>query len=374
MKSIAILVLHLQHGGIERQTVSLANELAKSYSVSIISTYSMLAPPAYEISPDVSVRYLIDGKPNREEFLNCVRSGRVFSALKEGLRSVSILRRKKRLMIREVKKTASDGLFSTRLEFARILSRHAPKGVVRITQEHVCRMSGKYAKSVSDAMNGIDRLVVMTEAAREFYSSCLGKNGRTEISVIPNFTDMPRERASLLGRHVIAVGRLHPEKNLGALVEAFSKVAKKIPDADLTIVGDGPERKMLEDMALSLGISDRFRITGMVSGPETEKIMRDSDIMVMTSREECFPMVIIEAFSSGLPVVAFDVPFGPHSMIIDGHNGILVPFGDTDRMASEIACLLEDRQRLESIGKNALDSSAQYSKEAVMPLWKAFFG
>ncbi|MBP5236300.1 MAG: glycosyltransferase [Clostridia bacterium] len=374
MKSITILVLHLQHGGIERQTVSMANELAKSYSVSIISTYSMLAPPAYEVSPDVSVKYLIDGKPNREAFLDSVRSFRVFSAIKEGIRSVSILRRKKRLMIREVKKTSSDCLFSTRLEFAEILSRYAPEGVVRITQEHVCRMSGKYARSVSNAMRGIDRLVVMTEAAKEFYSSCLGSNGRTEISVIPNFTDMPRKGAALLGRHVIAVGRLHPEKNLGALVEAFSKAAEKIPDADLTIVGDGPERKKLEDMALSSGISDRFRITGMVSGPEAEKMMRDSDIMVMTSLAECFPMVIIEAFSSGLPVVAFDVPFGPRSMISDGKNGALVPFGDTDRLASEIVSLLEDRQRLRSMGENALDSASRYSKETVMPLWMALFG
>ena len=79
-KKITILMLHLLHGGIERQTAIFANELVKKYQVEIISTYSMKKEPAYPLDKRISIKYLIDDAPNRNEFkvaikrLNILRS------------------------------------------------------------------------------------------------------------------------------------------------------------------------------------------------------------------------------------------------------------------------------------------------------------
>ena len=108
MKSVTILLLHMLHGGIEKQTVTLANELCKSYKVNIISTYSMKSAPAYPLDDRIAVKYLIDDKPNKDEFKAAVRSKNIIKIFKEGFKSFSILRKKKKLMIKEIKNLDCD--------------------------------------------------------------------------------------------------------------------------------------------------------------------------------------------------------------------------------------------------------------------------
>ena len=74
MKKITILLLHMQHGGIEKQTITFANELIKRYNVEIISVYSMKKNPAYEVDEKVKITYLIDDAPNRNELKTAIAS------------------------------------------------------------------------------------------------------------------------------------------------------------------------------------------------------------------------------------------------------------------------------------------------------------
>ena len=74
MKKIVLLLLHLQHGGIEKQTITFANELSKKYDVEIISTYSMRKTPAYDVNSNIHIKYLMDDAPNRDEFKSAVKS------------------------------------------------------------------------------------------------------------------------------------------------------------------------------------------------------------------------------------------------------------------------------------------------------------
>ena len=90
-------MLHLQHGGIEKQTITLANELSREYEVEIISTYSMNQPPAYEINDRVKVKYLMDTHPNRKEISEAIKSKNPFELLKQGFKAVKILILKNRL-------------------------------------------------------------------------------------------------------------------------------------------------------------------------------------------------------------------------------------------------------------------------------------
>ena len=90
-KKIIILMLHLQHGGIEKQTITFANELSKKYDVEIVSTYSMHKEPAYEAASNIRIKYLIDDAPNRDEFKSAVRNRKVKDIIKEGIKAVKIL-------------------------------------------------------------------------------------------------------------------------------------------------------------------------------------------------------------------------------------------------------------------------------------------
>ena len=101
MKKIKILMLHLNHGGVEKQTITMANALSSDYEIEIISFYKMAEKPSYLINKDIKIKYLYDGKPNRVEFKNYLKERKLFKAFKEGLKSIKILYLKVSLIIWE---------------------------------------------------------------------------------------------------------------------------------------------------------------------------------------------------------------------------------------------------------------------------------
>ncbi len=371
MKKLTILMLHLQHGGIEKQTITLANALSADYDVEIISTYSMQAAPAYAISPQVAVRYLIDGKPNKAEFREAVTSKNIFKILREGFRAVKILYQKKHRMIRAIKALQSDYVLSTRIEFAQMLSDHAPKDVMTLTQEHLHNDDAAYVARVRKAFRNLDYLVVLCKGSKENYTRWLEDNSRIKIVEIPNMLEeIPAEKATLSGHRLVAVGRLHPVKNFETLLEVFHLVVQAIPDATLTIVGGGEEYVSLQKQVETLRLEKSVRITGMVDAAQVRQYMLASDLYVMTSHTECFPMVLLEASGVGLPLVAFDVPVGPKAIIHPGENGYLIPYPCQDEMAQTLIRLLRSPEDLAALGAAGKQYAYQYTPERIVPFWR----
>lgn len=374
MKSITILLLHMQYGGIEKQTISLANELCKKYRVRIVSTYSMKAEPAYTVDPRVEVQYLIHDRPNRDAFVQALKGKRLWKAFCQGLKAARILYLKKKRMIGAIKKLDTDYVLSTRIEYADMLSRYAPKGVVTITQEHLHDDSPAYVDWVKKAFRNLDYLVVLSQGSGENYGKWLEENRKIRLVEIPNILEaVPAESAPLQGNRLVAVGRLHPVKDFGTLLEVFARVRKQVPDATLALLGDGEERETLVARAEELGIGDAVEFKGMLSKERVTEEMLRSDVYVMTSLTECFPMVLLEAESCGLPLVSFDVPVGPRRILEDGVNGALIPDREIDRMADAIAELLQNREKLAAFGRASKEKSYQYTAEKIMPLWDALF-
>ena len=374
MKKITILMLHLQHGGIEKQTITLANQLCRHYEVEIISTYSMKTIPAYPVDPRIKITYLMDDKPNKAEIKAAIRSKNPFAMLKQGCKAAKILYLKQHLMVNAIKNLRCDYVLSTRLEFAQMLTDHAPKGIVTMTQEHLHDGSKKYIAKAQKACAGLDYLLVLCDWSRENFTQWLSHNSKIQIVQISNILEsIPAETAALGGSRLVAAGRLHPVKNFETLIDIFQLVHRQIPDASLTIVGGGEEYDRLSSQAAALGLSDRVTITGMVSGAEVKRQMLDADLYVMTSHTECFPMVLLEASSVGLPLVAFDVPVGPRSIIHDGENGYLVTYEDKQQMADRIVAMLQDRSRLVAMGAAAKQTVHNYTAEVIMPMWMDLF-
>lgn len=367
-------MLHLQHGGIEKQTITLANELSKKYEVEIISTYSMNCPPAYQVSDNVKIKYLIDTAPNRKEISAAIKSKNILGLVKEGFKAVKILYLKNHLMQKEIKKLNCDYVLSTRVDFAKMLSKFAPKGVTAITQEHLHDDSSRYVNKCKKAFKNLDYLVVLCKGSKDNFTKWLSDNKKIKIVEIPNILEyVPGENAALNGYNIISVGRLHPVKNFTGLIKVFSLVVKELPNAKLTIVGGGEQMESLSQMVKELGLQNNVTLTGMVSKEKVEEYMLESDLYVMTSLTECFPMVLLESSAVGLPLLSYDVPVGPKAIIENGKNGYLIPFEDSEQMAQRIVEILKDKQLKSNLANNAKQNAYNYLPENIMPLWYDIF-
>lgn len=371
---ITILMLHLQYGGIEKQTITFANELSKKYDVEIISTYSMKNKPAYPINENIKIKYLIDTAPNRKEFEEAYKRQDVKGVLKEGLKATKTLFLKKSLMKKEIKKIDSDFIFSTRIEYANLLSKYAPKSAITIAEEHLHDDSKKYVNNIKKSFKNLDYLITIGKGSTKNYSEWLKDNKKIKIVEIPNILEeVPNINSKLETNNLISVGRLHPVKDFETLIKVFNIVQKEINDATLTIVGGGEELEKLKNQINTLGLEQKVKLPGMVGKEEVQQYMLNSDIYVMTSLTECFPMVLLEASSVGLPLISFDVPVGPKAIIEEGKNGYLIENRNIEEMASKIIELLRNREKLKELGKNAKEISYQFLPENVMKKWYEIF-
>jgi glycosyltransferase involved in cell wall biosynthesis len=126
------------------------------------------------------------------------------------------------------------------------------------------------------------------------------------------------------------------------------------------IVGEGPERPALTVLASELGLADRVLMAGFIADPAAW--YAHGDLFVLPSRWEGFGHVIVEAMACGLPVVAFDCPYGPVDILGDGQGGVLIPPEDVDALARAIDDLLgapETRNRLASQAREVADRFSQ---------------
>ena len=138
---------------------------------------------------------------------------------------------------------------------------------------------------------------------------------------------------------VLGCGRLLPQKDFATLIRAVASIQKTKP-CRLVIIGEGPERANLEQLAESLQLSgESFQLPGFVD--ETEKYYREADVFVLPSKWEGLPNVVLEALSYGLPVVATDCSGGTREIFSEAPEAHLVAIGDVAAMAAKIIKFLE---------------------------------
>jgi glycosyltransferase involved in cell wall biosynthesis len=157
------------------------------------------------------------------------------------------------------------------------------------------------------------------------------------------------------------VGRLSWEKGIDVFLQAAARVLSEVPHTKFTVVGEGPDRKQLENLIDTLGITASVSLAGRRD--DMPAVYGSFDIMVSSSRQEGLPMAILEGMACGLPLVATSV--GEVSSVVrDGETGILLSPGDPEALASAITALLRDsekRRRLGSAARHLVES--EYSAE-----------
>lgn len=206
-----------------------------------------------------------------------------------------------------------------------------------------------------------DRIITLTEGARrdlmqnfsvpdEIISVML-----TNAVVPPATVKRIAEWNGEAGREsdlIVCAGRLSPEKDQQTLIRAVALLPEGRPWR-LAVLGDGPERRSLEELAYSSGVDDRVGFLGEVADPFAW--MMRARVVVCSSIYEGLGNAIIEALACGTPVVSTACPYGPREILRDGTYGILTPIGDPAAMAAAIETALArtpDRRSLRMRGLN----------------------
>jgi glycogen(starch) synthase len=169
--------------------------------------------------------------------------------------------------------------------------------------------------------------------------------------VDPGDFDVPPRRNDDLGRYVLAVGRLVPQKGFDVLLDAFT--SKSLNRLTLVIAGDGMERQRLETKADDLGIRDHVRFLGSVDRQGVARLLGGAFLFALPSRGEPFGIALLEAMAAGVPSVA-TAAGGIPEFAYDGENALLVPPNDAGALSAALVRLSSDRllrQRLSTAGR-----------------------
>jgi len=206
----------------------------------------------------------------------------------------------------------------------------------------------------------VDKVVALTEGdANEWRRYHAG------VAVIPNFVHQHGEAvSSQTSKKAIFVGRFDYQKRAEDAIRIWKLVRERHPDWVLEVYGDGALQQEVSSLALKVG--------GVVVHQPTVNIFEaylDCCFLISTSLFEPFGLVIPEAMSCGLPVVAFDCPYGPADLIIDQKDGFLIKDRDLATFADRICELIENKELRLKMGQTAKLSSKRYNVGAVMPLW-----
>ncbi|MEM8936183.1 MAG: glycosyltransferase [Pseudomonadota bacterium] len=151
----------------------------------------------------------------------------------------------------------------------------------------------------------------------------------------------PAHEAIFSAPVILGIGRLEAAKDFSTLITAFAKIKNNTP-ANLLILGEGSERKVLEGLCSQLNVADRVFLPGFFDTPEA--YLARADVFALTSIHEGFSLVCAEALASGVAIVATDCDFGPREVLDRGAFGALCPVGDADAVSNALKAGLEDER------------------------------
>ena len=362
-------------GGVERVVTLKASYFAEQYGydVTIIVTEGKGRDSFFPLSDKVKV---INLAINFEELWTCSFIQKVFVYLKKQ-------HLYKKLLSQKLLRIRPDITISTLRREINFLN-DIPDGSKKIGELHVNRANFRnfkteksnylkdifaklWANNLVGHLKKLDKLVVLTK------EDCLAWPELKNTCVIPDplpFT--PSQVSPLTEKRVIAVARYSHEKGIDLLLQAWADVEKQCAEWRLDVFGEGdtaPFEQLIDELTID---RNRCKLNGRTN--EIEHEYQNSSIAVCSSRFEGFGLAIVEAMTCGLPVVSFNCPWGPRSIIKDGENGILVENDNPSMLACGIQSLINDANQCKILGSSARQSVQRFNMKYIANQWKHLFG
>ncbi|MCB0518559.1 MAG: N-acetyl-alpha-D-glucosaminyl L-malate synthase BshA [Lewinellaceae bacterium] len=201
-----------------------------------------------------------------------------------------------------------------------------------------------------------------------------------DIRVIYNFVDFDRFRKinkdhfkkaiAPNGERIIAhTSNFRKVKRVEDVIKVFQKVYEKIP-SKLLLIGDGPERRRIEDMCRQIGLCDEVRFLGKQDA--VEELLAISDLFIIPSESESFGLAALEAMACEVPVISTDAG-GLPEVNIHGQTGFLSKVGDVESMAQQAISILGDEKVLQQFRHNALEQAERFDIRHILPQYEAYY-
>jgi glycosyltransferase involved in cell wall biosynthesis len=349
MLNVAIVIFDITKcAGTERAVCNLANLLvnSKKYDVSIISIFSSYGEAVYRLENAVSIHHL------------------AFNQCNNKLKRIYIYR----LILKAINKICSKKEIKIILGTTHginIILFFLRKGKKTIACEH---LNYTAAPLISRLLRRIvypfiNAVVVLTSTDAKYY--VFHKN----VAVIPNsLSFLPGQRSKLVSKKILAVGRLTRQKGFDLLIDTVACIKSHCNGWKVKIIGTGEDEDKLRKQIKSLNVKELIEIC-----PPTNNIVEEyleASIFVMSSRNEGLPMVLIEAQSCGLPIIAFDCPEGPAEIIHHNKDGLLVEKENIDLLGKALLELMYNQKKRMCFGENALQGITRYKSENIYKMWE----
>lgn len=361
-------------GGVERVLTLKANYFAEhfGYDITIILTDGNGKPLFYPLSNKIQVINLNIGF---EELWTC-------SFIKKILVYLNKQRRYKKLLTAELmllQPNITISLLRREINFLNSIKDGSKKvGEMHINRANYRNFSTEQAGivkrlfaqlwsfSLLKHLKKLDKMVVLTEKDCEAWPEL------NNVVTIPNpLSLIPKFTSTLSHKRVVAIARYSYEKGIDMLLKAWSETEKQVGDWRLDIYGDG-DRSSYEQIIDELKI-DRSRCELHSRTNDVENEYCNSSIFVLSSRFEGFGMVLLEAMACGLPVVSFDCPWGPRSIISDGVDGFLVENANVKELSQKLSVLMNNQSLRISMGHSAMVNVQRFGIESISEQWKSLF-
>ncbi len=227
----------------------------------------------------------------------------------------------------------------------------------------LCGVSHSYKTARAFHAN---KLIVLSEHMRAHFA----KAGFTKpMSIIPNLMHLPPKREfTTPGSPVLigAIGRFSEEKGFADFFEALALLKATGLKFGVRLGGDGPEHDNLKALEASLGLTGLIDWQGWVS--DKAEFYKGIDILCIPSREDSFPMVLLETLAYGVPIVATDAP-GPASVLTDGVNGFVVPRRDAKALSAALYRVASEPKLAEWIAAEGLMKAEEFGFDHVATRW-----
>lgn len=259
-------------------------------------------------------------------------------------------------------------LFCESRQLGELLAADPPNGVRIIHTIHTTHLSAPYTPDapVNDLWqrwfaiaDRFDAILWPTAQQRTDAEARFGAHPGSAVlpNAAPPAVDEP---AAANPRRVVMLGRLAPGKRIDHAIRAWSRVAADVPDARLEIWGDGALAAELQRLIEERGLAASVTLEGRsVAGPA---LFDGAALMVQTTAFEGQGLAALEAMSRGVPVVSYDVRYGPRDQLGTG-GGVLVPDGDEDAFADAVVELLQDPAARDRAARIALERAADFAPE-----------
>lgn len=231
---------------------------------------------------------------------------------------------------------------------------------------------------ITFCLNESDAVTAVSKSLKDDTFTHFGTN--RPIYVIPNFISIPAELPVIdleTRRHyaldeeriLVHASNFRKVKRVEDVVEVFAKVNEKIP-SKLILVGDGPERGLVERMARDLKICHRVSFVGKIRN--TESVLALCDLFLLPSETESFGLAALEAMALGVPVISSNTG-GIPEVNQDGKSGYLSNVGDVEDMAKNAFKILSSDEELLRFRKQALKSAKRFEIDTVLPMYEDLY-